>query len=240
MVNYIEIDQLGEKLTRMCYTFKNGWLLRMGKLKTNAELINKIQTLRKKGYSLPEITQLAKVPRTTVFRYSKDVDILPEYKDNWRIKRGGSKKRKLIKEQKALEEAKRTIKKLSYKEKLLFLSALYWAEGSKKDFGLSNTDPGLIKVFVNCLRELLKIDDNRFRVSIRLYGDLDRDKSLSFWSGITGIRKENFIGFNILPGRKNGKLEYGMCRVRISKGGDILKKINAINKIVLERLAPIA
>jgi len=123
---------------------------------------------------------------------------------------------------------------------LLFLSALYWAEGSKKDFGLSNTDPGLIRVFVNCLRDLLRIDSKRFRVSIRLYEDLDKDKSLIFWSNVTGIPKENFIGFNILPGKKKGKLEYGMCRVRISKGGDLLKKINAINKVVLEKIAPIA
>ena len=71
--------------------------------------------LRKKGFSLPEITQVTNLSKTTVFRYTKDVDILPGYKEGWRIKRGGSRKRKLIKENFALEEAKNAINELSNK-----------------------------------------------------------------------------------------------------------------------------
>ncbi len=101
---------------------------------------------------------------------------------------------------------------ISYKdylvsEKLLFLSALYWAEGSKKDFGLSNTDPELIKIFVEGLRKVFKIDNKRFRISIRIYEDLDSEKSLAFWSKITGVAKKDFVSVNTLRGKKNGKLQ---------------------------------
>lgn len=156
-------------------------------------------------------------------------------------KRGGSKKRKLLKLKHAFDEGRKTIGKLSYKEKLLFLSALYWAEGTKKDFALSNTDPDLIRVFVCLVKEILGVNDDRFRISIRLYEDLDQNKSLSFWSKVVNMPKEKFVNINILPGKKNGKLQYGMCRVRITNGGDLLKRIMGVNKAVVELFsAPIA
>jgi hypothetical protein len=108
------------------------------------------------------------------------------------------KKRKLLKEIKSLNEAKNLIRELSYREKLILLSALYWGEGSKGDFGLSNTDPNLIRVFISCLKDVFNINKARLRVSIRIYEDLDKEKCLDFWSKVTGIKKEDFINVNIL------------------------------------------
>lgn len=202
--------------------------------------IQKMESLRTQGYSLPEISSIVGVPKTTVFRYIKNVTILPGHITTWLGKRGGSRKRKLLKELKALKEAKVLFSDLSFREKLLFISALYWAEGSKKDFGLSNTDPELIRVFVRGIRHVLGVTDDRFRISVRVYEDIDREKSLSFWSKIVDIPKEKFISVNVLNGKKNGKLKYGMCRVRITKGGDLLKKIKGINKVIAKLFAPIA
>ncbi|OGG14124.1 hypothetical protein A2773_05230 [Candidatus Gottesmanbacteria bacterium RIFCSPHIGHO2_01_FULL_39_10] len=200
----------------------------------------KIVYLRKHGYSLPEISILTKIPKTTAFRYLQGVQVLPEYRTAWLGKRGGSRKRMYLKEKAAYEEGVKFVQSLSIRDKLLFLSALYWAEGSKKDFGLSNTDPDLIKVFVSILRDVLGISVHALRVSVRIYEDLDKEKCLDFWSNIVGIPKEKFVNVNILKGKKKGKLEYGMCRVRILKGGDILKKIKGINRAVKENFAPIA
>ncbi len=155
-------------------------------------------------------------------------------------KRGGSKKRKELKVQQSLLEANNTISDLSFKEKMIFISALYWGEGSKGDFGLSNTDPALIKVFVSGLRNVFHIPDDRLRISIRIYEDLDRDECLQFWSEIVNIPKENFVNVNILPGKKMGKLKYGMCRVRVAKGEELLKKMKALYEVVASRFVPIA
>lgn len=201
---------------------------------TNLDIIKKIKHLRSQGYSLPEISNETKVPKTTIFRYIQGVEILPEFKSIWAGKRGGSKKLKLRRENEAYQEAINLFKELSVKEKLLFLSAIYWGEGSKKSFGLSNTDPKLIGVFVNVLREIFGITEDRFRVSIRIYEDLDKEKCLNFWSSIVRIPKEKFINVDILKGKKKGKLEHGMCRVRILKGGDILKKIMGVNRVITE------
>lgn len=201
------------------------------------ETIEKIRSLRSQGYSLPEISQLVATPKTTVFRYIQGVEILPEYLANWAGKRGGSKKKKLLEERKALEEGKEIVEIPSQKEKLLFIAALYWAEGSKRDFSLSNTDPDLIRLFVNGLRDIFHISDERFRISVRIYEDLDRGKCLSYWSDIVDVPVKHFVGVNILKGKKKGKLAYGMCRVRVTKGGLLLKKLVGINKAMVASLS---
>ena len=202
----------------------------MGKLALNNDKVRKIKNLRSLGYSLPEISRELNVPKTTVFRYIKNVQILPKFVTLWESKRAGSRYRKILKEQQAFSDGKKIIGNLSAKEKMLFGCALYWAEGSKKDFGLSNTDPELIKTFINILRNVFNIQDDRLRISIRIYEDMDRDKCLNFWSQIVEVEKEKFTNVDVLFGKKKGKLEYGMCRIRVIKGGDLLKQIKGINK----------
>ena len=202
------------------------------------EVIQKMIFLRSQGFSIPEISKEVVIPKTTVLRYIKHVEILPEFLTQWAGKRGGSKKKKLLEQQKALDEGEKIVGSLSSKEKMLFLSALYWAEGSKGDFGLSNTDPDLIKIFVTGLRDVFQVSDDRLRVSVRIYEDLDREKCLSFWSQIVGIPKEHFVNVNVLVGKKKGKLPYGMCRVRVTKGASLLKQIMGINKAMIINLSP--
>jgi hypothetical protein len=206
----------------------------MGKPARNLEEINKITDLRKNGHTIPEISSLLNIPKTTVYRYASKTEILPKYQEIWKIKRGGSTKRMILAQDKAYLEGKNLVKKLSSKERQLFLSSLYWAEGSKKDFGLSNSDPHLISVFTNILEQEFNIVKSDLRISIRTYEDLDKDACLEFWSKVVGIPKEEFVSVNVLSGKKVGKLKYGMCRVRVVKGGSLLKRIQGINKAIVE------
>ncbi|MBI2337843.1 hypothetical protein HYU95_01550 [Candidatus Daviesbacteria bacterium] len=201
--------------------------------------IQKIKLLRSSGYSLPEISKEVGVSKTSVLRYIKNVQILPQYLAEWAGKRGGSKKIRLLKLKKALNKGEEIVSELTGKEKLLILCALYWAEGNKKDFILTNSDPQLIRIFVNGLRQILNITNDQIRISLRLYEDLDREKSLAFWSNVVGIAKEQFLSIHILPGKKKGKLEYGMCRVRVIRGGDLLKEVMGINQIIANRFVKV-
>jgi restriction system protein len=45
--------------------------------------------------------------------------------------------------------------------------------------------------------------------------------------------EEKFVNVNVLRGKKKGKLKYGMCRVRILKGGDMLKYMRALNNRIV-------
>ena len=100
----------------------------------NPDEIREIKLLRSQGYSIIEISNKLNRPKTTIFRYIKGIEILPEFLKNWAGKRGGSKKRKVLKESESLREARSLIPDLTYREKLILLSALYWGEGSKGDF----------------------------------------------------------------------------------------------------------
>jgi len=194
--------------------------------------IDKIMKMRSEGSSLPEIYNEIHVGYGTIYRYAKNVPIQSEYISAWKIKRGGSQKRM----QKALLEAaikaKHTVQSISDTDKLIFLSSLYWAEGSKHDFSLSNTDPKLIKVFVNGLVEILEVPKDNLKISIRIYEDLNKEKCLNYWSKIVGIPVSQFINVNVIKGKKKGKLEFGMCRVRIAKGGNLLKYLTAVRNQV--------
>jgi len=189
--------------------------------------------LRQRGYSLPEIHKKVDVGYGSVFRYSQGVKILQRYQKEWRKKQGGSIKRMINKEKLAEQKAKKTITTLTNRERLIFITALYWGEGSKSDFNLMNTDADLIKVFLQGLREIFNISNDRIRISIRIYEDLDKQRCLNYWSKITGISTSEFVSVNVLKGKKKGKLQYGMCRLRVLKGGDMLKYIKALKKRVV-------
>lgn len=189
---------------------------------------NKVKILRQKGWSLPEIAIELGIGKASVFRYIQGVVILPKYIKEWHGKQGGSIKRMKEKEQIAQGKAQRKIRSLSIKEKMIFLSALYWAEGGKGDFNITNTDPKLIGVFVKGLEDIFGISKDRLRVSIRIFEDMDKYKCLEYWSSVIKIPIDKFANVNILKGKKSGKLEYGMCRVRITRGGDMLKYIKAL------------
>lgn len=197
------------------------------------EKINKIVKLRLKGNSIPEISNYLHIPKTTVFRYTNNIKIPNYYLSILLSKRGGSAKRKQELEQKSYEEGKKLVGLLSERDKMLFASALYWAEGNKKDLIITNTNPNIIKIFLETAKNVFKIDAKDICLSVRIYEDMDAEKSTSFWSNLTGIDKQ-VIRVNILSGKKIGKLQYGMCRLRIKKGGSLLKKINGINKAMTE------
>lgn len=135
-----------------------------GKPVTKNERV-KIIELRKTGHSLPEIRKILKRGSSTVFQYVRGVEVLPEYQTILREKQGASKMRALARWQEARKKAEDIIKNLNTAEKLLIASCLYWGEGAKRDFSLSNTDPQLIQVFLACLRNL-GVTDDRLRVSI--------------------------------------------------------------------------
>jgi len=192
------------------------------------ETLKNIVTLRKHGFSIPEISRLCQVPKSTVLRKVKEVEILPRYYTRWLNRRNSSK---IISEKNwgvAIRKAETLIKNIDDQNLASIAATLYWAEGSKKDFSFSNTDPLMVKMFMNILRRIFLVENKDIKISLRIYEDLDTDTCLKFWSKVTKITLGSKTTINILKGRKEGKLKYGMCRVRVRKGGLLLKEFSAI------------
>lgn len=196
----------------------------------------KLVDLRKKGKSVPEISRECGLPKSTVSRHIKGTKILPEYHARWLERRNASK---IVSErnwQIASKKAEEIFYSLSERDKILIAAGLYWAEGTKREFNFINTDPEMIKFFVHVLRSVFHVRNEDFKVTLRIYEDLDKQSCLQYWSEVIGIKLGNDTAVNVLSGFKKGKLKYGMCRVRIKKGGllhkeffSIIKRINFLS-----------
>lgn len=204
--------------------------------KYNDAVERKAIFLRKHGFSIPEISEQCKISRSTALRYVQKVKILPRYYARWYERKNAAK---IISERDkkiASEYAKRTIRKIDNNILAIMGAALYWAEGSKKDLSFSNSDPQMIKIFLHIVRNVFKVTNDRIKISLRLYEDIDKVASLKFWKGITGMALGKSTSINILKGAKAGKLQYGMCRIRIKRGGLLLKNffaiINQVNELI--------
>lgn len=197
--------------------------------------IQKIKYLRKRGHSINEISKDLCLPKTTVWKYVQGIRIPIKYINILKSKQKSSIYRSHQDQERAEKAAREMIKDIDKSTKVLIAAMLYWAEGSKKDLCLSNTDPKLIKTFLECIKELgAKKDD--ISISIRLYEDISQSSARNFWSNVTNIPAEKIKHINVLKGNKKGKLPFGMCRIRIRKGGYLLKLINAIKEIVNNKM----
>lgn len=208
----------------------------MGKQKIPEQEIKTIVRLRETGHTLPEIRKIIPRGNGTIFKYIKNVTILPAYKETWEAKRGGSKALSIKNWTEAQQKANVIIPHINAKEKIIIAACLYWGEGTKGDFSLSNTDPILIKTFVTCLKEI-GVTNKDLRITIRTYEDLDREKVIAHWAKIVGIPKKQILGINVLKGKKHGKLQYGMCRVRVTKGARYLKLLQSTVKTIAKQIS---
>ncbi len=207
----------------------------MGKAALSVDEISQIVQLRQTGHTLSEIRSVVKRGYGTVFKYMKDVPILSEHKKFWESKRGGSKYRSIKEWQEAKEKVKNLISPLGKRERLIILACLYWGEGNKTELSLINSDPSLIKLFVNCLRDI-GVVKNQLKVTIRIYNGINKKKAMKFWANIVGIFPSEISNVNVLFGKKKGKLEYGMCRVRVQKSRLYFKLIMSMIALMKESL----
>ena len=199
--------------------------------------IQKIKLLRKTGHSISEITRILRRGKTTVFYHIRNVVTPPPYQDILKSKQGASKKRAEEAWLFSRQRAKSLFKSLDTNTKILIAAVLYWGEGTKRDFSLSNSDPKLIKVFVTCLKEM-GIKKHDLRITVRTYEDLNTEIVKRYWAKLIGIQTKAILNVNILKGKKKGKLPYGMCRVRVTRGGLHLKLFKSIVELIAEQLMP--
>jgi hypothetical protein len=197
------------------------------------EIKNQVINKRKEGYSIPELSRFFNIPKSTVFRFVKGVEVLQNYKQRLEDRRNASKIISERNKNKAWEVAISLLNDKDLRFFAVIISSLYWAEGTKGDFSFFNSDPEMIRVFILLLKKVFFVQDEDLKISLRLYEDLNKDDCLKFWSEITGVNLGIDTTINVLKGSKFGKLKYGMCRVRVKKGGLLLKTIFAINKQVV-------
>jgi len=203
----------------------------MGKIALSKLEVRQIKKLRETGHSLNEIKNEVNRGYGTIFRYIKDVPILPEYQEIWKIKRGGSKARSLKEWDAARLYASTILSKFGFKEKMIVLACLYWGEGNKTELSVINSDPYLIKVIIVCLKDL-GVSNDDLKVSLRLFDGINQKDAIDFWSDFLSLPNGTITKIDVVVGNKPGKLKYGMCRVRVKKSGKYFKLIMSMIDLI--------
>ena len=204
----------------------------MPKLSLSVKKIAKMQDLRKTGHTLSEIKNITKRKSNgTIWKYIKNVYVLPEYQEIWKAKRVGSKAKSQRDWKEAQTKASSIIKEFRFLEKMLILSCLYWGEGNKTELNLINSDPSMVRVVFSCLKDL-GVKNYELKISLRLFENIDKEKAVSFWTRTLKLPKGIIQKIYIIRGNKIGKLKYGMCRVRVKKGGKYFKLIMSMIDLI--------
>ena len=178
-------------------------------MKHNLKLKERAISLRKKGFSFREISEVLYISKSTASLWLKDVELSVKAKD--RIKKLGiegrekgnitrreatEKENKLIrrKSEEILEELKNIENNISFSK--LICAILYWCEGGKLDGGRMsyiNSDPSMVSYFLKMFRKSFNISESKFRISIHLHSYHNPKKQIEFWSKVTNIPSRQFI-----------------------------------------------
>ena len=218
-------------------------------------------SLRLKGYSYSEINKKLGVPKATLSDWFTGL-VLPE-KAQKRIQKrvqeksinGLIKRNKLqthLAQKRVAEiraKAQKEIRKLSKQDLQLIGIALYWAEGYKRpiqkngrertyhSISFSNTDPVMIKVFIQFLKTNLNIPTNKMHAAVRIFKHINEQYALNYWKNITGIPSQNFqkVYYGISKSSENkrpfNRLPYGTIQIRVGDTKNFQKIMGWIHGI---------
>lgn len=190
--------------------------------------INIIIKLRQRGYSMTEIMKEINRGSSTVYRYIKNVKILPKYLDILKSKQGGSMSRSLRNWNVAKDRARSIIANIpTLEQRMYLLSGIYWGEGDKRELSLINSDPQLVRCFIECLGDI-GVSKDMLKISLRLFENIDAGEAVKFWSDVLSVNARDVRIGEIIKSNKIGKLKYGMCRVRVAKSSRYFKLLMSI------------
>jgi hypothetical protein len=177
------------------------------------------------GASMKVIAKRLRVSVSTVSIWVRDVELTDEQRRALRNKVGGgwSASAKAARLRRAA--AQQHGRTLARRGDPLFAAGcmLFWAEGAKARNAvvLANSDPDLVRLFVEFLRRFYAVADDRFRVTCNLFADhIERQREIEqFWLETLGLSRSslrksivNVYSKHSKKKRRN-KLPYGTCRL---------------------------
>lgn len=199
------------------------------------ELYNRALELRQSSWSYPMIEAELRVARSTLSGWLRDVPLTEAHtamrKATLQAARQKALQRNKLQQETMIAEiragAGEDIRNLfadGLSNRDLFLTGLmlYWAEGAKTGtvVSVTNSDPFVIRLFVNWLEQCLDIKRDQLRGEVHLYPDIDVHEAESYWSEVIGIPETQFYKAQIdkrtnKSANKHGKLPYGTVHVKV-------------------------
>ena len=209
----------------------------------------KAKDLRRRGYSLKEISEKLNIAKSTASIWLQDIELSKKAIDRL-------KKRKFLgalktSETKRLKREKFNISltkeafdilnsaNLDKNHLKLLCALLFECEGTKDTRGgiyFSNSNPEVIKAFLTLLRLSFDIKEEKLRIVLHLHSYHSQKRQIIFWSKVTNIPKSQFSRPYQKPHTgKRVKNDYQGC-VSIRYYDSILaRKLSAISKVILKK-----
>lgn len=208
---------------------------------------------RKRGYSYAMIAERFQITKSTLSNWLKDIPFVPNKQVASRInaarrqlilqsQRRGLDAQKIRK--RIHEEAKAKITRITQENLWHIGSALYLAEGLKKQrqVQITNSDPKVIQIAMRWLLIVCNVPIKNIMASIHLYPDIKEARAIRFWSEITKLPRSQFQK-TIIDRRlkvskfKHGILPFGTLKLRIRKGGVLFEKISGWIEGIVEKIS---
>jgi hypothetical protein len=219
----------------------------------SASIKNKVQALRARGltYNGIKLSLGISIPKSTISYWCRDIATPKNYTRNIqsfiqsnlrnsRILAIKSKKKKYQQYISSLHDKNYSLGRLLEDSNVskLVLAILYLAEGTKKQrssLTFGNSDPMIIRLFLNLLRKSYPLDESKFRCTLQCRADQNVSKLEKFWSTQTKIPLSRFYKARI-DRRSIGKISrnmnyLGVCRLDYFSA-HIFHELEVINGII--------
>ncbi len=194
------------------------------------------QQLRQKGKTYYEIKSLLQtdIPKSTLAYWCRNILLPKNYHAKVkRLNKLNLARGREISSKNRKEKREAFLKSVDINNKDLYshfannndsrkiaLTTLYLAEGSKTARGslmFGNSDPAIVLMFVNLMRECYKLDERKFRCTLQCRADQNIKKLEKFWSKTTKVPLEQFYKARVdkrTIGQISKKKDYkGVCRI---------------------------
>lgn len=169
------------------------------------EFKEKAIRLRKRGFSLKEISEKLGIAKSTASVWLRNVNL--DEKARERLKKRQllgyyktqllrrERKKKLMK--KYANKAGKHLSRIKIDKTInkLLCSLLYWCEGAKSNdmsVRFVNSDPLMISAFLKLLRKSFTIDEKKFRAILHLHDYHNEKRQIRYWSKVTKIPSGQF------------------------------------------------
>jgi len=171
--------------------------------------------LRKKGYSLQEISHVLEISKSTVSLWVRGLklDFVAQKRlETLKVKAKMMAEKRWDKYRNTRNlEVEKIAKKvvagtnLSQDNNQIYLAILFWTEGSKNlgNVSFMNSDPVMISLFIKLLRLSFPLDESKFRVLLHLHEYHDETIMKRYWSGVTNVPLDQFSKTYIKPHTKS-------------------------------------
>ncbi len=176
--------------------------------------------LRAESWTLADIAAELGVAKSSVSRWVRDVDFVPNPRRTARNRPPNKLQRAKADEiERCRQEGIARVGALTDREFLMAGLGLYAGDGAKGDneVAFANSNPDLVRFFCAWFRRFFPVDETRLRISLYLHDDLDVDAAEEFWAGLTAVpRTQFFKTYRAATGsavRRNRHV-YGCCHVR--------------------------